>query len=126
MPNDCDNYLTVTTNSENVIPEILQEIQHEFAQVTVRRQHALGLRVKYTTPWEPKIQFLEMLVDKYPSIWIKNDWVSEDGTAGICVGKQNDLKRFDWEELCIEAEHFHFWQEVCIEAEHFHFPNNVT
>ena len=29
---------------------------------------------------------------KYPTIWIKNEWTTEDGKSGICVGKLHDMK----------------------------------
>jgi hypothetical protein len=42
------------------------------------------------------------LFDKYEGIWIKNEWSSEDGTAGVIVGTADSLSRLDWREGCIE------------------------
>jgi Ferredoxin-like domain in Api92-like protein len=108
MPNDCSNRLTITSTSENDIIYILQEIHKEIPNAILKQNSNLGIRVNFITAWQPDIQFIETIVDKYPSVWIKNDWISEDGKSGVWVGKKNNIKSMDWEDLSIEAERFFF------------------
>jgi hypothetical protein len=108
MPNECSNCLTITSTSEIDIVYILQEIHKEIPNIILNQNSKLGIRFNYITAWKPNFQFIEMLVDKYPMAWVKNEWISEDGTSGIWVGKKNSIKSMDWEDLSIEAENFFF------------------
>jgi hypothetical protein len=47
-------------------------------------------------------------LETYPSIWIKNEWISEDGTAGVFVGERNNIQSLCWQDLSLEAEDFFF------------------
>jgi hypothetical protein len=73
-----------------------------------KQNSKLGLRVQFITAWFPSFKFIETLVDKYPLLWIKNEWISEDGNSGIWVGKKDNIKFMMWEDLSIEAENFFF------------------
>jgi hypothetical protein len=108
MPNECSNHLTITSTSENDIVNILQEINKAIPNIVIKQNSKLGIRVNFITPWKPNFQFIENIVDKYPMAWVKNEWISEDGTSGIWVGKKNSIKTMDWEDLSIEAENFFF------------------
>jgi hypothetical protein len=108
MPNDCFNNLTITSNSESDIVNILQEIYKKIPNVIIKQNSKLGLRVNFITAWKPDFQLIEMIINKYQFEWIKNEWISEDGTSGICVGKKDNIKFTEWEDLSIEAEHFYF------------------
>lgn len=108
MPNDCNNYLTITSTHETDIENILEEINSEIPNVVVKQKTKLGVKLYYTTAWVPNIDFIKQLIDKYPLLWLKNDWIVEDGTAGILIGNKDEFKSFDWFDLSIEAEYFHF------------------
>lgn len=108
MPNDCSNHVTITSTYDRDILSILQEINKEFPNVVVKQQTLFGLRLHFITAWKPPISFTEALIDKYPLAWIKQEWISEDGSSGIWIGKKNDFKSWEWEDLSIDAAHFFF------------------
>ena len=112
MPNECSNYITITSRAESAetdIQAILQEIQSKSRQfVIITQRSKAGLRCKYITAWVPNIEFIETLLETYPSIWVKNEWISEDGTAGVFVGEKNNVQSLWWQDLSLEAEDFFF------------------
>ena len=108
MPNECSNRLTIT--HENDIDQILQEIHREIPNVTILQHSKLGIRIQYTTSWKPNLTFIETIVNRYPLSWVKNEWISEDGTSGVIIGNKNHMKSMEWEDLSIEEEH-HFFHE---------------
>ena len=72
-------------------------------------------RAKKIGPEGPTFKFynfdlLEIYIVKYPSIWIKNEWKEEGGKAGVWVGYENVIKRFEWDDLCLEEESFFLGQ----------------
>jgi hypothetical protein len=48
------------------------------------------------------------MTKKYPLCWIKDEWISEDGKAGVWIGYNNSIKRLEWDDLSIEDEHYMF------------------
>ena len=108
MPNECSNRVTITSTCENDIVCILQEIKKEVPHVCVTQQSKLGLRLQYITAWSPNIHFFETMVNCYPFVRVKNEWISEDGTAGIWIGVKQEKKTLEWEDLSIEEESFYF------------------
>jgi len=67
-----------------------------------------GMRFYYLTAWLPNYAWLESIAKKYPSCWIKDEWISEDGKAGVWIGHNNNIKRLEWDDLSIEDEHYMF------------------
>jgi hypothetical protein len=67
-----------------------------------------GFRCTIKTAWKPDYEWLESLHKKYPSIWIKNEWISEDGKAGVWIGCKTDIKSMEWDDLSIDDEYYHF------------------
>lgn len=108
MPNECSNHLTITHESE--IDSILQEIHREIPNVTIIQRGKLGIRIQYITEWKPNVTLIETIVEKYPLSWVKNEWISEDGTSGIIIGNKNNMKSMEWDDLSIEEGH-HFFHE---------------
>lgn len=122
MPNDCYNYLTITTDSPEELNDIIRnEFQHESnadneyvynETVKVQQRGSRGIRLRLWTAWSPEFEWLEGLLDKYPFIWIKNEWEEEGGMAGVWIGKlfegEKDIKHLEWLDLCIEAKHYLF------------------
>jgi hypothetical protein len=85
----------------------LQRIPDEFFSKETSGQ---GVEVfNVGSRWLPDYQWLESLLDKYPEIWIKNVWSEEGGNEGVWVGtnrgEQKEIKRLEWEGMCIEEEH---------------------
>jgi pyruvate/2-oxoglutarate/acetoin dehydrogenase E1 component len=60
------------------------------------------------SPWIADFEWVDGLLDKYPDVWIKNNWLSEDGSAGIWIGALRDgkkeIKRLDWQDMSLEEE----------------------
>jgi len=108
MPNDCYNRLTITSTSDTDIESILQYITKEIPNVVVTQHSKFGLRLHYYTEWTCNFHFTELLLQNYPYAWIKNEWISEDGISGIWIGKQNNIKTVEWEDLSIDEEHYYF------------------
>jgi hypothetical protein len=107
MPNECINHLTIISLSESDISKIM-ESDIKILNVTIDKIAKKGIRFHFKTEWKPNYQWLELLRNKYPSIWIKNDWISEDGNAGVWIGHKKNIKLVEWDDLSIEDEYYYF------------------
>jgi Ferredoxin-like domain in Api92-like protein len=105
MPNECRNHVTITFPSE--IKEEL-ELDIKKMKIVIVQTGKNGVRFHITTAWIPDNAWLESLTKKYPTCWIKNEWISEDGKAGVWVAHKNHIKFMEWDDLSIEDEHFMF------------------
>jgi hypothetical protein len=123
MPNDCWNNLTITSHDD---PDELDNlIQNEFKHLDPTGEYVYnetiepivrgrrGIRVILTTSWSPDFEWLEGLLTKYPSCWIKNEWSEEGGFAGVWVGcingNEQEIKHLEWADICIEGKHEYFY-----------------
>jgi hypothetical protein len=119
MPNDCWNLLTITSYDNP--SELKKLISTEFEDIydgriqykaDILRRGERGVILRKWSAWNPDFEWLEELLEKYPSCWIKNEWDEEGGGAGIWVGcvkeGEKQIKRMEWDDLCIEAKHFLF------------------
>jgi hypothetical protein len=106
MPNEVSNRITITHESE--IDQILQEIHKEIPNVTILQKSKRGIRIEYRSAWEPNVSFLEKIMNHYPLSWVKNEWISEDGTSGIFIGNKNNIKSMKWDDLSIDEENHFF------------------
>ena len=116
MPNDCWNNITLVADKEELEKFIKEECKDvpEWAY-KVEQKGVEGIVFHVWSPWKPNFEWLEGLLTKYPSIWLKNEWREEGGTAGVWVGTirkgTKDIKRLEWEDLCIEELHMRFRSE---------------
>jgi hypothetical protein len=106
MPNEVSNRVTITHESE--IDPILHDIHKEIPNVTILQRSKGGIRIEYMTAWEPNVSFLEKIMNCYPLSWVKNEWISEDGTSGIFIGNKNNIKSIKWDDLSIDEENHFF------------------
>ena len=68
-----------------------------------------GIQFRIWSRWRPDFEWLEGLLSKYPSLWIKNLWQEEGGLAGVWVGsEEKGIKRLEWEDMCIEENAHRF------------------
>jgi hypothetical protein len=114
MPNWCWNHITVT-GERAVLDDLmkddnLQGIPDEFFS---KKASGQGIEIfNMGSRWEPEYEWLESLLDKYPDIWIKNMWSEEGGREGVWIGtnrgEQKEIKRLEWEGMCIEEEAHRF------------------
>ena len=114
MPNDCWNRITVTGTKEDIEHFFLEEFKDIVPEYEpeIYRKGAEGIHFKTWSPWKPNFEWLEELLHKYPSIWLKNIWHEEGGLAGIWIASLKDgIKRFEWEDLSIEEETHRFRSE---------------
>lgn len=113
MPNECWNTITVTGVKEEI--DLFAETEFkdvpEWALKIVYRG-VEGIFFRMWSRWEPDYKWLEGLLTKYPSCWVKNIWSEEGGGEGVWVGcvKEGapEIHRMEWAGMCIEeaAERF--------------------
>ena len=105
MPNDCVNHITIKYPSElkELVKSDIKNVMED-----VEKSGKNGVRFNYITAWIPDYTWLESIANKYPSCWIKDEWISEDGKAGVWIGYNNSIKRLEWDDLSIEDEHYMF------------------
>jgi hypothetical protein len=105
MPNDCSNHITITFPSD-----VKQAIEADIKQIygEIKQSGPYGIRFHYTSAWVPDYDWLNDMTTKYPHCWIKNEWISEDGTAGVWIWRKNQVKHLEWDDLSMEDEHYMF------------------
>lgn len=122
MPNHCDNIITITIkNSDELYRLIDDEFGHflnknytsnDNEKFYIYRSGDYGINFKLRSDWVADFIWLEGLITKYPEIWIKNNWLSEDGSAGIWIGTmrngEKEIKRLDWQDMSLEEEMYTF------------------
>jgi len=107
--------MTVTADKD-VIENFFQE---EFKNIPewaldIRAHGIEGLIFKLWSRWIPDFAWLEGLLDKYPNIWIKNEWSEEGGQEGVWIGTnrdgegKKDIQRLEWMGMCLEEEFHRF------------------
>jgi len=113
MPNNCWNYLTITGEEEelkNIIKEEFKSLPSNHFNILQRGQEAL--KCKLWSAWHPNFEWLESLLEKYPSIWVKDIWTVEDGEAGAWIGTarsgKKEIRQLTWEDMSIEEEMYRF------------------
>ena len=124
MPNDCWNIITITSEDRDELNALVQnEFQrlenNEFVYhetVTMKKKGCRGILLKLWSAWNPPYDFLEELLTKYPSCWVKNEWNEEGGFAGVWIGYvttdgEKDITHLEWDDLSIEDKHFLFMTE---------------
>ena len=82
--------------------------------VTIKTHAEKGLCLTMISKWEPVKSWIVSKLEEYPSLWIKNIWNEEGGTAGVivggcidgCMGDQHrePLKELRWIDMCLEQE----------------------
>jgi len=110
MPNDCWNTMTVTGSKEEIELFFNEECKNLRDTVfTLYVRGVEGIQFKLWSAWHPDFNWLESLIIKYPSIWVKNIWHEEGGYAGVWIGSvEKGIQRFDWDDMCIEEEYHRF------------------
>ena len=104
MPNVCTNYMTIVSNAND---DILRELKH-IPTLHIVKHGDKAMKVRFETTWKPDFDWLQSLNKRYNMWWIKDEWISEDGLAGVWIATGNDVKRLDWDDLSLEDEHYLF------------------
>ena len=85
MPNDCWNHITMTFKDTDELDQVIENELKANPSIKILEQGKKGIIIKLTSDWKPDFKWLECLILKYPSSWIKNEWKEEGGTAGVAV-----------------------------------------
>ena len=106
MPNGCLNYMMFTGSEKDVSDFVSAELDIPERKYTVVGRGLEAIRIKLWLPWKPDFEWMESLLTKYPSCWIKNEWIVEDGEAGTWIGTARDgekmIKRMMWDDMSLE------------------------
>jgi len=99
MPNHCWNKITITGSED----DIAEFIKNEFKDVpdwalTVHEKRLRGIYFDIWSRWVADFEWLEGLLVKYPSVWVKDLWKSEDGESGVWIGSNEGIRRLEWDE----------------------------
>lgn len=100
MPNVCTNYMTIVSTAND---DILRELKH-LPKLRIVKHGDKAMKVRYESVLKPDFDWLESLNKRYVW-WIKNEWISENGYAGVWIADGNDIKRYEWDDLSLEEEH---------------------
>jgi hypothetical protein len=75
--------------------------------INIKRHTVKGIEFFMKSRWEPDFTWMNRILDTYQSIWMKNEWHEEGGTAGVWVGYYEDgeksISNYHWYDLCDEA-----------------------
>lgn len=113
MPNDCWNHITMTFKDTDELDQVIENELKANPTTKIVEKGKKGIIIKLTSDWLPDFKWLECLITKYPSSWIKNEWKEEGGKAGVWIGYVDDyndkiIKEFEWRDLCVEEEAYFF------------------
>ena len=113
MPNDCWNYVMLTADEKELTAFLRDEFRDIPKEKMIIKLRGLeAVRFKLWSPWKPDFDWFEALLVKYPSCWIKNEWIVEDGEAGTWIGTarngQKTIRQLMWDDMSIEESAYRF------------------
>ena len=97
---NCINYLTIVSTSDY---DIIRELKH-IPKLVIIKTSDQAIRVRFPSA-TPDFDFLTSLYTRYNHWWIKNEWLSNDGRAGIWI---SDGTNYEWEDLSLDDDHYVF------------------
>lgn len=106
MPNDCWNRITIKGTEDQILSIVSQDFRN--IQSFAFKKIMFGKEIlvfKLWSPWVPCVSFMDLLYNKYPNVWMLNEWREEGGNAGVLVGKKDNVSKLTWDEGCIEEWH---------------------
>ena len=110
MPNDCWNYIMFTADAGDLTRFVRELKNFPQEHVIIVAQGLEAIRFKIWNPYHPNFEWLESLLTRYRSCWIKNEWIVTDGEAGTWIGTARNgekvIRQLMWDDMSIdEAEH---------------------
>jgi hypothetical protein len=98
MGNDVRNVVTIRASTITDLVAILGE----FKDYKVDSMGTRGAVIRFHSKWVPEINKLEEIISNYPGSWVKNEWLVEDGEAGVWVGQLGMIKSLTWDDVSLE------------------------
>lgn len=98
------NYLTIVSTAND---DIHRELKH-IPTLHIIKHGDKAMKVRFESAWKPDFEWLQSLNKRYNMWWIKDEWISEDGFAGVWIADGNDIKDYQWDDLSLEDEHYYF------------------
>jgi|LauGreDrversion4_2_1035121.scaffolds.fasta_scaffold459740_2 hypothetical protein len=125
MSKSCFNYITIICDCEvelnNFIVDELKYKDEEsgedifYEEINVIKRGKKGIVFEISSMIKPDLQILHSLLKKHPKLWIKNEWNTEHGYAGVWIGCYNsdkmDIVHFHWKDSSI-GKNSYFLDEV--------------
>ena len=123
MPNVCKNTVTIISCEAAELDEFVKnELQFQNSEgeyyfnedvERILKRGKNGIKFEYTSPGAPPLEWFQEALGRYPSFWIKDQWLDEAGLAGVWIGSVDDsgeqvVRAYEWMDLCLEARHFLF------------------
>ena len=96
----CMNYLTIISAADD---DILRELKH-IPDLQIVKHGDKGMQVRFKSESKPDFDWLQSL-NKRCVWWIKDEWISENGLAGVWIGNGNEIKNYEWDDLSLEELH---------------------
>lgn len=99
MGNDCWNDIIVLGNANDIknFEKEFKKVPNDFLKISVNKEHELQFSIWSKN--QPDFEWLENLLIKYPSCWIKNLWQEEGGSAGVWIGSKDGIQKLDWIQM---------------------------
>ena len=115
MPNNCWNYITIAADAKELdilMTEEFKDIENK-EQFTLNNRGIEAVSFRIWSAWHPNFEWLESLLVKYPSSWVKDIWMVEDGQAGVWIGSANNkegktIRQFLWDDMSVEEDNHRF------------------
>jgi len=113
MPNECWNYMMITADKD----ELTAFLEEEFKNVPedrlfIEKRGLEAVRLKLWTAWKPNFKWLDHVITKYRTCWIKNEWIVEDGEAGTWIGTAREgekvIRQMTWDDMSLEESSYRF------------------
>lgn len=97
--------------SEEELTQILNDQRFKDAPDWALKIKHVGVRgaiLDLWSRWNPDYEWMEGLIDKYTSAWIKDEWTEQGGNAGVWIGSRKTgekvIQGLEWEDMCIEEQ----------------------
>lgn len=91
-----ENKLVFTKRDVNFNKELIYLMKYYFGDncSIIREEETIeeninilnGLKIKYDFRNQQPVEFFNIILNKYPDCWLKNEYFNEDGVAGIWIG----------------------------------------
>jgi len=101
MSSICYNTMTIISLNVDSLDHFIDNRLLEYFHIFVIHRSNTKIIVTYQSLWTPPVNWLSDMLNDYPSFWIKNEWHTDNGAAGIWIAStHNDnpvINQMDWQ-----------------------------